>query len=259
MRQPAIVRVLQHLTDLPDQHETLIEVQRRCGVREVFVQGRASLSWSKTSAGPESVSTYSSGPTTPSCLMPRVSASSRLAVNCVSSRASDDDPVGRSNNRILRFRSGIAGCVASRSCPVGPSPSGSAFSVTSGSEFRCVSAPLAPCCQSTQSGAVAVARYRSMPGLREQSAPTDAPTPSGLIARRWSVEMRERRRPRERLVPERRILGQEIYRDGQVVVMAADRDRPSRSGATRYPRARRKSRRLARPGRGRRGPRRPCQ
>ena len=48
-----------------------------------------------------------------------------------------------------------------------------------------------------------------MPVLREQSAPTDALTPSGLIARRWSVEMREGRRPRERLVPERSIHGQE--------------------------------------------------
>jgi len=43
-----------------------------------------------------------------------------------------------------------------------------------------MSAPLAPCCLSTQSGAVAVARYRSMPSRREQSAPTDAPTRSRL-------------------------------------------------------------------------------
>jgi hypothetical protein len=38
-----------------------------------------------------------------------------------------------------------------------------------------------PCRLSTESGAAAVARYRSMLGKRAQSAPTDAPTRSGLI------------------------------------------------------------------------------
>lgn len=38
-----------------------------------------------------------------------------------------------------------------------------------------------PCCLSTLSGAVAVARYRSMSGVGAQFAPTDAPTRSGVI------------------------------------------------------------------------------
>ena len=41
--------------------------------------------------------------------------------------------------------------------------------------------PFVPCCLSTESGTVAVARYRLMLGKRAQSAPTDAPTRSGLI------------------------------------------------------------------------------
>ena len=49
-----------------------------------------------------------------------------------------------------------------------------------GDEFRCVSTPFIPCCLSTDSGSVAVARYRSMLGKRAQSALTDAPTGSGL-------------------------------------------------------------------------------
>src|ERR1019366_1038641 len=64
-------------------------------------------------------------------------------------------------------------------------------SVTSGGEFRCVSAAFILCCLSTESGTVAGAQYRPMLGIREQSAPTDAPTPSGLIARRWNEEVRK--------------------------------------------------------------------
>jgi hypothetical protein len=49
---------------------------------------------------------------------------------------------------------------------------GACFSATSGGEFRCVSMLFIACCVSTESRAVAVAQYRSMPGLRAQSAPS---------------------------------------------------------------------------------------
>ena len=75
-----------------------------------------------------------------------------------------------------------------------------------GDEFLCVSTPFVPCCLSTRSGTVAVARYRSMLGIREQSAPTDAPTRGGLIRspvrsfrsrRRWFRLQGEGRPPGE--------------------------------------------------------------
>jgi hypothetical protein len=135
---------------------------------------------------------------------------------------------------------------------------GACFSVTSGDEFRCVSAAFILCCLSTESGTVAVAQYRSMLGIREQSAPTDAPTPSGLIARRWNEEVREGEDHRRGSCLSTAPMAKRHTADCQVFVIAGHRDRRGRSGAARYPRVRRKSRRLARPGRSPRT-RRPCQ
>jgi len=133
--------------------------------------------------------------------------------------------------------------------------------------IRCVSTFFIPCCLSTESGTVVVARYRTMLGIREQSAPTDAPTPSGLIARRWNEEVREGEDlrglshghgQRERLVPERSTHGKETYRRWPSIRHSRPQGPAGPVRAARYPRVRRKSRRLARPGRSPRT-RRPCQ
>ena len=71
---------------------------------------------------------------------------------------------------------------------------GACFSVMSGDGFRCVSMPFVPWCLSTKSWTFAVAWYRSMLGRRKHSAPTDAPTRSGLI--RSSVRSFRSRRKR---------------------------------------------------------------
>ena len=93
-----------------------------------------------------------------------------------------------------------------------------------------MSAPLTPCCVSTESGTVAVAQYRSMLGIREQSAPTDAPTPSGLIARRWNEEARKGEDHRRGSYLSAAPMAKRHTADGQVFVIAGHRDRRGRSG-----------------------------
>jgi len=106
----------------------------------------------------------------------------------------------------------------------------------SGGEFRCVSAAFILYCLSTESGTVAVAQYRSMLGIREQSAPTDAPTPSGLIARRWNEEVREGEDHGRGSYLSAAPMAKRHTADGQVFVIAGHRDRRGRSGRHGIPR-----------------------